>query len=314
MLRCALKSSYCVATKQLRSRFSTWSKLQNRYDSHLSDEINNIKSHGLMRPFLFTVSIGTMSFAACSILQYELSKKKIEKDTRWTKRNRRDDKTFDFRKKLNLWWNDLHEGNKVAAAIIGLNAGVFLMWQVPSLKSSMYKWFTCSPAKRLTSPMLLSCFSHSEIWHFGCNMFVLWSFAPLIQSLLGTEQFLAFYITGGTISSLASHCFKIASRSTIPSLGASGALLAVLGACCIERPEARLSILFLPFFSFSAQTALYSIIAIDVAGLIMRWKLFDHAGHLGGTLFGAWYVTYGHAVTWDKRFPIIRWWHDLRTK
>ena len=34
----------------------------------------------------------------------------------------------------------------------------------------------------------------------------------------------------------------------------SGALLAVLGAVCIERPDARLGILFIPFFSFSAQT------------------------------------------------------------
>eukprot|EP00111_Clytia_hemisphaerica_P000038 TCONS_00000103-protein len=105
---------------------------------------------------------------------------------------------------------------------------------------------------------------------------------------------------------------KVAVGSAVPSLGASGALLAVLAACCIERPDARLSILFLPFFTFSAQTALYSIIAIDVTGLLLRWKLFDHAGHLGGTLFGSWYVMKGHEWTWDKRGPFIRWWHELR--
>ena len=176
----------------------------------------------------------------------------------------------------------------------------------------MITWFTSSPAVRKTSPLLLSCFSHSEFWHIGANMFVLWSFAPLIQSLLGTEQFIAFYITGGTFSSLASHLFKTSIKSKIPSVGASGALLAVLAACCIERPEARLSILFLPFFTFSAQTALYSIVAFDLAGLLLRWRLFDHAGHLGGTMFGAWYTLYGHKYTWDKRSYVIRQWHELR--
>ena len=47
--------------------------------------------------------------------------------------------------------------------------------------------------------MLLSCFSHAEIWHLGANMIVFWSFAPLIHHLLGTEQFVGFYVTGGNI-------------------------------------------------------------------------------------------------------------------
>lgn len=267
----------------------------------------------LLRPLVFTVGVGTLSLVGCSVLQYERVKLNMNKDTKLSHLLRRkQEKGFEFRKQINAWWNNLHEGHKVAAVIIGMNVFVFGAWQLQGLRSFMVRWFTSSPAIQKSSPLLLSCFSHSEFWHIGANMFVLWSFAPLIQTLLGTEQFIGFYTAGGTVSSLASHYFKVAVGSTVPSLGASGALLAVLAACCIERPDARLSILFLPFFTFSAQTALYSIIAIDVTGLLLRWKLFDHAGHLGGTLFGSWYVLKGHEWTWDQRGGLIRWWHKLR--
>ena len=267
----------------------------------------------LIKPLIFTTGIGIGSFVGSSIMQYERVKYKMIEESKLTKFfKRRQEKGLEIRNQINKWWNELHEGRKVAAVIIGMNLIVFGAWQLKGLQTFMVKWFTSTPAIKKSSPLLLSCFSHSEFWHIGANMFVLWSFAPLIQSLLGTEQFIGFYVAGGTISSLTSFYFKVAVGSVVPSLGASGALLAVLAACCIERPEARLSILFLPFFTFSAQTALYSIIAFDLTGILLRWKLFDHAGHLGGTLFGSWYVLKGHEWTWDKRGPFIRWWHELR--
>ena len=143
-------------------------------------------------------------------------------------------------------------------------------------------------------------------------MYVLWSFAPLIHQIMGSEQMVAFYVTGGCISSLASHYFKVASRVGSPSVGASGALLAVLGACCISRPDAQLQIVFLPMVTFSAQTALVGIIVLDVCGLLFRWRMLDHAAHLGGALFGCWYATYGHKYTWDQRAPLVRKWHEFR--
>jgi rhomboid-like protein len=54
----------------------------------------------------------------------------------------------------------------------------------------------------------------------------------------------------------------------------------------MKIPDARLSIVFLPFFHFSAEQAIYGLIAFDLLGLIFRFRMFDHAAHLGGTLFG----------------------------
>ena len=210
-----------------------------------------------------------------------------------------------------MWWDSLNEGHKIAAGLIGINLMVFGCWRIPALLTFMNKWFTCAPYKN-SSTLLLSCFSHAAPFHLGANMFVLWSFAPLIHSMLGSEQFVAFYLTGGVTSSLFSYLFKTATGSLVGSLGASGALLAVLAACCIENPDARLGIIFLPFFTFAAKYALCGLITLDVCGLLFRWKLFDHAAHLGGTLFGSWYVLHGHKYTWDKRSPIITEWHKFR--
>ncbi|CAB4001335.1 presenilins-associated rhomboid, mitochondrial, partial [Paramuricea clavata] len=113
-------------------------------------------------------------------------------------------------------------------------------------------------------------------------------------------------------SAYFSHIFKLITSSYVPSLGASGCILAVLGAVCVENPDARLSILFLPFFSFSASKALIGLVSFDMAGLLFRWKLFDHAAHLGGIAFGSWYIIFGHKYLWDQRQVIIRKWHEFR--
>ena len=73
----------------------------------------------------------------------------------------------------------------------------------------------------------------------------------------------------------------------------SGAILAVLSSCCIARPDLQLMIIFLPFFTISAGMALKAIILMDSAGLLLGWRFFDHAAHLGGTLFGMYVTLFG---------------------
>ena len=89
-----------------------------------------------------------------------------------------------------------------------------------------------------------------------------------------------------------------------PSLGASGAICCVLGIFATLNPEAQMQvkpthevlrvlmstlcqILFLPFLgTFSAATALKGLLVVDTAGLVLGWRLFDHAAHLAGLLLG----------------------------
>lgn len=62
--------------------------------------------------------------------------------------------------------------------------------------------------------------------------------------------------------------------------------MALLVYTCMKLPDARLKIVFVPHFDFSAKSAVTGMIAFDLICLLLGFKLFDHAAHLGGSLFG----------------------------
>ncbi|KAM4701650.1 presenilin-associated rhomboid-like protein, mitochondrial isoform 1-T5 [Discoglossus pictus] len=272
----------------------------------------------LYKPFLFTVGFSGCSFGAAAIWQYEALKFRMKNyldDIRadWLEKLR-PPKQGDFRKQVNEWWNNLSDGQRTVSGIVAANILVFCLWRVPSMQRTMLKYFTSNPASRtLCLPMVLSTFSHFSLFHMAANMYVLWSFSSSIVSMLGREQFFAVYMSAGVVSTFASYVCKVATGRFGPSLGASGAIMTILAAVCTKMPEARLAIIFLPMFTFTAGNALKVILALDSAGLILGWKFFDHAAHLGGALFGIWYALYGHEMIWKKREPLVKMWHEFRT-
>ncbi|XP_053166442.1 presenilins-associated rhomboid-like protein, mitochondrial [Hemicordylus capensis] len=272
----------------------------------------------LVKPFCFAVGFSGFAFGSAAIWQYEAVKFKVEnyfQDTRadWMDKMR-PQKGLSFRKQINLWWNSLSKGQRAVSGIIASNVLVFCLWRIPSLQRIMITYFTSNPASRvLCFPMLLSTFSHFSFLHMAANMYVLWSFSTSIVSLLGREQFMAMYLSAGVISTFASYVCKMATGRFGPSLGASGAIMTVLAAVCTKMPEAKLAIIFLPMFTFTAGNALKAIIAMDTVGLVLGWKFFDHAAHLGGALFGIWYVLYGNKLIWKNREPLVKIWHAVRT-
>ncbi|KAM9732772.1 LOW QUALITY PROTEIN: presenilin-associated rhomboid-like protein, mitochondrial [Menidia menidia] len=273
----------------------------------------------LVRPLLFTVGFTGCSFGGAAIWQYESLKSRVqsyfdEVRADWLERVR-PQKRGDIRKEVNQWWNSLSEGQRTVTGLVGLNLLVFLCWRLPPLQRLMVRYFTADPASRtLCAPMLLSSFSHFSFLHMAANMYVLWSFSSSAVSMLGREQFLALYLSAGVVSSMFSYVCKVASGRFGPSLGASGAIMTVLAAVCTKMPEAKLAIIFLPMFTFTAANALKAIVAVDAAGLLLGWRFFDHAAHLGGALFGVWYILFGHELIWKNREPFVKLWHDLRTR
>ncbi|XP_066565826.1 presenilin-associated rhomboid-like protein, mitochondrial isoform X2 [Amia ocellicauda] len=273
----------------------------------------------LLKPFVFTVGFTGCSFGTAAIWQYESLKSRVqsyfdEVRADWLEKLR-PQKEGDFRKQVNQWWNGLSEGQRTVTGIIAANALVFCLWRVPSMQRTMIQYFTSNPASKvLCFPMVLSTFSHYSLFHMAANMYVLWSFSSSIVSMLGREQFMAVYMSAGVISTFVSYISKTASGRLGPSLGASGAIMSVLAAVCTKMPEAKLAIIFLPMFTFTAGSALKAIVALDTAGLFLGWRFFDHAAHLGGALFGIWYVSYGHELIWKNREPLVKIWHEMRTR
>ncbi|XP_063349392.1 presenilin-associated rhomboid-like protein, mitochondrial [Pelmatolapia mariae] len=273
----------------------------------------------LVRPLVFTIGFTGCSFGSAAIWQYESLKTRVqsyfdELRADWLEKVR-PQKRGDIRKEINQWWNSLSEGQRTVTGIIAANAIVFCCWRVPSLQRFMIRYFTANPASRtLCSPMILSTFSHFSFFHMAANMYVLWSFSTSAVSMLGREQFMAVYLSAGVISTFVSYVCKMATGRFGPSLGASGAIMTILAAVCTKIPEAKLAIIFLPMFTFTAGNALKAIVAMDTAGLVLGWRFFDHAAHLGGAMFGIWYVLFGHELIWKNREPFVKLWHDFRTR
>jgi len=201
----------------------------------------------------------------------------------------------------------------MAIGIIAANVVVFLGWRVPALQSTMVRYFCSNPTKKnMCLPMLLSTFSHYSAWHLAANMYVLYSFSTAAVMVMGREQFMAFYLSAGVTSSFASYIHKMAVGRGVSSLGASGAIMGMLGLVCTQFPNTHLAILFLPMFTFTAGSAIKVLVAADTAGILFGWRLFDHAAHLGGALLGIAYCKWGHEYIWSKREPLVRMWHEIR--
>lgn len=90
-------------------------------------------------------------------------------------------------------------------------------------------------------------FMHAGFLHLAGNMLYLWIFGNNIEDIMGPVRFIIFYLLCGIIATLA-HIF-ISPDSTLPSLGASGAIAGVLGAYLVKFPRAQIdSCLFLFVF------------------------------------------------------------------
>ena len=148
--------------------------------------------------------------------------------------------------------------------------------------------------------LFTSQFLHGGWWHLISNMIYLWVFGNNIEDRLGHFKYLLFYLICGAIAALCQWFIGI--YSTIPSLGASGAISGVLGAYLIWFPQARITtLIFLGFFITTINVPALVIIGIFfVQNLISGFASLQAAAnmsvetggvaywaHLGGFIVGS---------------------------
>ena len=126
-------------------------------------------------------------------------------------------------------------------------------------------------------------FLHSGIFHIAGNLWFLWIFGNNIEDVLGHVKFAIFYLFGG-IAAAAVHILSNP-MSPIPTLGASGAIAAVMGADIVLFPNSRITTLV--FFGFFVTTV--AIPAVVVLGI---WIFLQFSGVTGGTTPGGGGVAY----------------------
>jgi membrane associated rhomboid family serine protease len=93
-------------------------------------------------------------------------------------------------------------------------------------------------------------FLHASILHIAGNMLFLWIFGNNVEDAMGPARFIVFYLLGG-VAALALQV-AVAPNSVAPTLGASGAIAAVLGGYIVLYPRARVLTLVLIIFFFGA--------------------------------------------------------------
>ena len=107
--------------------------------------------------------------------------------------------------------------------------------------------------KRPWLAILTSMFLHGGWFHLLFNMWFLWIFGNNVEDHLGKIRYLLFYLAGGVVATLAH--VAIGPDSTVPIVGASGAIAAVMGAYLVWFPDARVRTLVFVFLVFFVEIA-----------------------------------------------------------
>jgi membrane associated rhomboid family serine protease len=185
----------------------------------------------------------------------------------------------------------------VTVLIIVVNVVVFLM-ELNGGESFVQQW-ALIPANIVAGhnwiTILTSMFMHEGWLHIGGNMIFLWAFGPQIEDAMGPFSYLTFYLLCGLVAMLGQ--VAASPSSTIPNLGASGAIAGVMGAFIVTYPRDGIrTVLFLGFF--------FTVTVLPAGLLIGIWfliQLFSQVGsvaqaqggggvaymaHVAGFIFG----------------------------
>lgn len=152
----------------------------------------------------------------------------------------------------------------VTAFIIALNVLAFIL-ELMGGDAFVAQWSVVPAdvvAGRHVITVLTALFMHASWSHILGNMVFFWAFGPEIEDTMNPWRYAAFYMIGGVASMLAQ--VAVDPQSTIPNLGASGAIAAVMGAFLVTYPRDRIrTVIFFGWF--------FRITFIPAALLIGLW-------------------------------------------
>ena len=197
----------------------------------------------------------------------------------------------------------------ITYCIIGLNILVFIyqyfIIQGVQLSEDFIYTYALIPANPSILTIFSSMFMHGGFTHIIFNMWFLWIFGDNIESVLGHKKYLLFYFLCGIGAGLSQ--IQIDPESTIPMVGASGAIAGVLGAYLFRFPRATVHVLviLIVFITF------IRVPAMIVIGFWFLSNLTAGIGTLGIEQTGgtAWFAHIGgfiSGVLFNYLFKIIK--------
>ena len=209
-------------------------------------------------------------------------------------------------------WQDIKRefgsGNMVTRLII-INVAVFVFVnvvkifyagavgfsQAPNFAPFLHFFAISSDAwYNLTHPWVLitSMFLHEGFWHLLWNMLFLYWFGRIVGDLIGDHHILPLYLLAGLAGGFA---FFI-SANLLPygdytrfALGASGAVMGIVVASGVTAPDYNIHLLFIGSVKLKYVVAV--LVFLDIIGLASVTNTGGHFAHIGGAVFGWFYIT-----------------------
>jgi len=191
-------------------------------------------------------------------------------------------------------------GSTLALILVLSVAGLFVS---PALiERSLFRpyWIL---RRREYSTVLMSGFVHADLAHLLFNSITFWFFAIPLEHLIGTSLFLVLYYSGLLISSVGTWV-KHRDQPEYATLGASGAISAVLFASIIYRPEQSLFILPIPF-PIPAPLFAVGYLAYTWWSAKQARGRINHDAHFAGALTGLAFVAIVHPQAYVRALSLL---------
>jgi membrane associated rhomboid family serine protease len=195
----------------------------------------------------------------------------------------------------------------VTVAIMVANFAVWLFYELPHLQSAVFhaSFYPCTVNNSCHGPeswgvsWITAMFLHGSWGHILGNMLFLAVFGKNVEDAFGPIRYLAFYFAGGFVATITQTAmtllFGTAAEARVPTLGASGAIAAVLGAYFVLYPRSHvfgLVVIFpitLPAWFFLGAWFLYQLVEANfgLMGSAANGGGVAFFAHVGGFVFGA---------------------------
>jgi membrane associated rhomboid family serine protease len=210
--------------------------------------------------------------------------------------------------------NPVHATSWGVYVLVATNALIFLALAAPGAQAAALEGLGFVPARPSMLTVFTSMFLHASLLHLLGNLFFLWMFGDNVEDLLGPLLFVAVYLLCGACGAALWWAFNAA--STVPCVGASGAISGLMGLYLVFFPGAKTDLIFfIPYYrvSMSARAAIgiwfaVQIVlatALEATGLkaYVGIALWAHVGgFLAGLVLGAVFVWAGFRDRYLERY------------
>lgn len=171
-----------------------------------------------------------------------------------------------------------------------LNLGIWAILSLTGMERPIFSIFGLVPKSMITSLMfwqpITYMFLHAGFWHVGMNMLVLWMFGWELEQNWGGNRFLRYYLVTGAGAGLITVLFSL--NSSIPVVGASGAIYGVLLAYGLTYPNRTVYL----YFMFPVKVK-YLVVFLALMAFFASFKSgssVSHLTHLSGMIIGWFYM------------------------